>query len=361
MPPPRPATGMSYGEHPVHAAPVRGRSLVVESSIQLLKAFLFFRYRNPAVLICWTMGQQAFNASMILILDAWETENQQNEWLVNQAYAVFHELQNKGVHKLAELAVRRISSGLMMLEQRRHQREQQAAASRRQSGYQHTLQIDTASMADFSNDAVMGNTGMFLLEDPGLQSYMPPSFQPLGWNMAGSAHPSNSSNPTTPNIPSPVVPVSQVTAAPFPVMSAPFTGGSMTTSSYPLASSGGFPARIPNLPPQAPAQHHHQQQRHASSSASRPQAAFTPINTGVPLVSPDRQHHHIQQSEQQQQHHQQQQSFSQVRGPRHSHSSHGQSRSGSSSSHHHGAGAGPRGIHHHRLDRPPKSQQRRKG
>ncbi|KAK4504246.1 hypothetical protein PRZ48_005162 [Zasmidium cellare] len=350
MPPPRPMTGpMGYGEHPIHAAPVRGRSLVVESSIQLLKAFLFFRYRNPAVLICWTMGQQAFNASMILILDAWETENQQNEWLVNQAYAVFHELQNKGVHKLAELAVRRISSGLMMLEQRRHQREQQAAMSRRPSGYQPTLQIDTASMSDFSGDAVMGNTGMFLLEDPGLQSYSAPSFQPLGWNMAGSsAHPSNSSHPTSPSIPSPVVPVSQVTAAPFPVMTAPFTGGPMTTASYSLG--GGLPARIPNLPPQAP----------PSSNAS----AFTPINTaGVPLV-PDRQHlHHHQQQQSEQQ--QQQQSFSQVRGPRHSHSSHHgrsqqQHRSGSSS-HHHSAGAGPRGIsQHHRLDRPPKSQQRRK-
>ena len=194
----------------------------------------------------------------------------------------------------------------------------------------------------------MGNTGMFLLEDPGLQSYSAPSFQPLGWNMAGSsAHPSNSSHPTSPSIPSPVVPVSQVTAAPFPVMTAPFTGGPMTTASYSLG--GGLPARIPNLPPQAP----------PSSNAS----AFTPINTaGVPLV-PDRQHlhHHQQQSEQQQQ----QQSFSQVRGPRHSHSSHHgrpqqQHRSGSSS-HHHSAGAGPRGIsQHHRLDRPPKSQQRRK-
>lgn len=342
---------MGHGESPIHAAPLRGRSLVIQSSVSLLKAFIFFRYRNPAVLICWTMGQQAFNASMILILDAWEREDPQNEWLVNQAYVVFSELEQKGVHKLAELAVHRISSGLITLEQRRQQREQQQAAvmSRRQSGYQPTLQIDTASMTDFSGDAVMGNTGMFLLEDPGLQSYIAPSFQPLGWNMAGSssAPPSNSSNPTTPSIPSPVVPVSQVTAAPFPVISAPFSG----PSTYAL---GGLPARMPNLPPQAPVVPHQQQQhRHSSSSASRPQAAFTPINTaGVPLDQ--RQHHH-----QQQQSEHQQQSFSQIRGPRHSH---GQQRSS-----HHGtttgtsAGAGPRGIHsHHRLDRPPKSQQRRK-
>lgn len=302
---------MSYGEHPVHPAPLRGRALVINSCVQLLQAFMFFYHRNPAVLICWTMGQQAFNACMILILDAWETEHEQNEWLVENAYVVFLELQNNGVHKLAEVAVRRISDGLAMLGQRKQQRErqrEQAAMSRRQSGYTPQLQIDTASMTDFSNDAVMGNTGMFLLEDPGLQSYVPSAFAPLGWNMVGgnnSGHPSNPSNPTTPNIPSPIVPVSQVTAAPFPVMCSP-----------------PFMSPVVTLPPSY------------GTAPPATQAAFTPINTatGIPL--------------------EEQQSFSRVRGPLH---------------HRPSVGAGPRGInqHSHREQqaqhhRPARSQQRRK-
>jgi len=36
-----------------------------------------------------------------------------------------------------------------------------------------------------SVDTVMSNTGMLLLEDPGLQSFVPESFRPLGWGMAG--------------------------------------------------------------------------------------------------------------------------------------------------------------------------------
>ncbi|CAK4031782.1 transcriptional regulatory [Lecanosticta acicola] len=316
MPPPRPqqmSNSLPYGEH---AAPVRGRRLVINSCAQLLQAFMFFYHRNPAVLICWTMGQQAFNACMILILHAWETEEEHHQWLVENAFVAFSELQNNGVHRLAEVAVRRISDGLAMLGQRKQQREQQAAMSRRQPGYHPQLQIDTASMTDFSNDAVMGNTGMFLLEDPGLQSYTAPVFQPLGWHMAGgSAHPSNSSNPTTPNIPSPIVPVSLVTAAPFPVMcSPPFMS--------PIVS------RVDVLPP--------------SYGTAPPiaQAAFTPINTatGVPLAPAPRG--------------EEPQSFSRVRGPPHGHSHHRQA-----------PGSGPRGINQHshqHQHRPARSQQRRK-
>lgn len=272
-PPPRPQpvmTSSMYGDQPLHPAPLRGRSLVVNSSIALVNAFMFFHYRRPQVLICWTMAQQCFNACMILILDAWETENENNLWLVNQAFAVFQQLDNNGVHKLAGLAVARISTGLAVLEQRRNERKQQAAASRGVSGYHPQLQIDTASMSDFQNDTVMGNTGMFLLEDTGLQSFDPMAFAPLGWNMAGSAHASShSSHPTTPNIPSPMIPISQVTAAPFPVVTAP-----------PYRSDGMMSAHLPS------SYMHHQQQYyrpHLPTATSAPggrshQAAFTPIN-----------------------------------------------------------------------------------
>lgn len=338
MPPPRPAPSagsMSYGEHPVHPAPLRGRALVINSCVQLLQAFLFFWHRNPAVLICWTMGQQAFNACMILILDAWETDQEHHQWLVNNAYYVFLQLQENGVHKLAEVAVRRISDGLAMLGQRKAQRDQQAAQAmsrqQRASSFHPQLQIDTASMTDFSNDAVMGDTGMFLLEDPGLQGYTPSAFQPLGWCMAGgSAHPSTSSNPTTPNIPSPIVPVSQVTAAPFPVMCSPpfmspvISGVNVLPSSYGTTEPG--------------------------------QAAFTPINPnamgfpGVPLASAGPSQEQASRAATREE----QQSFSRLRGPHHSQ--------------HRPQGAGPRGINqhqhreqqHHQSSRPARSHQRRK-
>lgn len=318
-----------YGDQPLHPAPLRGRSLVVNSSIALVNAFMFFHYRRPQVLICWTMGQQCFNACMILILDAWETENENNLWLVNQAFAVFQRLDNNGVHKLAGLAVARISTGLAVLEQRRNERQ---VASR---GYQPQLQIDTASMSDFHNDTVMGNTGMFLLEDTGLQSFDQMAFVPLGWNMAGSAR---ASNPTTPNIPSPMIPISQVTAAPFPVVTAPpyiTTTTMMATGSY-----------MPT--------HHPMQQQYRTHGlpgrAGQQQAAFTPINTNLPLQQPIHQQRQ-QLSPVEQAVVQNQQSFSQVRGSRH----HNPHRSNSGG---HQQGAGPRGIH--RPERSSKSSQRRK-
>ncbi|SMY18640.1 unnamed protein product [Zymoseptoria tritici ST99CH_1A5] len=330
-PPPRPHQTMPQSniwppsDQPLHAAPVRGRRLVINSSVSLLHAFLFFWRRNPAVLISWTMGQQAFNASMILILDAWETENENNEWLVNHAFVVFTELERLGVHKLAKLAVKRISDGIAILVNRRQQRERDSAASQfaassgqadqyytsssSTSPFLPLLPIDTASMTDFSGDAVMGNnTGMFLLEDPGLQSYTHPSFEPLGWNMAGgsSAPPSNTTtcssyvpgntsfdytynnssyphySPPNPSIPSPIIPVSQVTAQPFPAVSSPFHPHGLQSSAFPLP--------IPPLPTSNHNTHRISTHRnrtaartahsHSNAAAVAALAGFTPINSG---------------------------------------------------------------------------------
>ncbi|KAF2488279.1 hypothetical protein BU16DRAFT_419951, partial [Lophium mytilinum] len=86
----------------------RGRSLVITSSRSLIDAFLFFYHRVPAALICWTMGQQAFNSCMILLTDALETGSLANVPQVERAYAVFVELEKLGIHKLAGLAVERV-------------------------------------------------------------------------------------------------------------------------------------------------------------------------------------------------------------------------------------------------------------
>ena len=324
---------------------------------------MFFYYRNPAVLICWTMGQQAFNASMILILDAWETDNDRNEWLINEAYAVFVQLEDKGVHKLAQLAVQRISDGLLQLEGRRMEQQQALAMSSRRMTAQEpspSLTLDTASMTDWSADTVMGNTGMFLLEDPGLQAYHQPSFHPLGWNMAGSAHPSHLSNPSSPRIPT--IPVSQVAVAPFPVMSPPFVGSAITGISSPYAV--GLQPRLQSLHPRRTTASRQTPQQPLYQPAE-PRSNFTPINPAgtLPLgqqhqLSPDLQSHAL---------HPQPQSFSQLRGPRHTSHSHRHHRGalhtssggsgGSSSSSKHSAGGGPRGVNVtgggvHKPDRP---------
>jgi hypothetical protein len=233
---------------------------------------MFFYWRQKAVLICWTMGQQAFNACMILILDAWETGNAHNEFWINQAYSVFVELYNRGVHKLAELAVQRISSGLMMLEERRRERSQNLMSLSRRQSHQTGLQLDTASMTDFSGDAVMGNTGMFLLEDPGSQFYhLQPAtstFRPLEWMMPNSAH---ASDPPTPNIPSPAIPVSDITAVPFPVLSPP----TIPVTNAPFAL--GLQPRMPTPRGRMSSS----QSRHSSYSHELPSnmADFTAVNT----------------------------------------------------------------------------------
>lgn len=332
-------------EHPTHQAPLRGRALVINSSIHILQTFMFFRHRNAGVLMCWSIGQQAFNACMIILLDAWETESgKNNQWLVEQAFGVFQELNGNGVHRLAELAVQRISAALSSLRQRQQGKDDKMAVRRRASEQsQEQLRLDTASMTDWAGDTVMGNTGMFLLEDPGLQSYHPQAnlFRPLGWNMAGSAHPTKQSTSPTPNIPSPIVPVSQVTAAPFPIMTAPpfpaTTQVPVTNSPYavglqPRLTSAQRRPRHGHPPYQSAPSGQYQQQQQMSQQQ---QAMFTPVNAGMQYQGQITQQ-------------MPQQAFAQARR------SHGSSSSQQSGS----AGNGSRGPH--RLDRTPRSQQRRR-
>lgn len=252
--------------------------------MQILKAFMFFHYRNPGVLICWTMGQQTFNACMILLLDAWETDSDRNLWLVQEVYVVFTQLEKNSVHTLADVAVARISDCFVKLGERHDERARSNATSRRSSSHQQqmkpSLALDTATMADWSGDTVMGNTGMFLLEDTGLQTFVPSSFQPLGWNMADIAPPSRHSQPTTPQVRSPTttIPVSQVAAAPFPlVASGPFMPSPTT---IPVTNSPFAVGLQPRMPTTTSRRRHggslQQQTQHAT--------AFTPLNTNVSIL-----------------------------------------------------------------------------
>jgi hypothetical protein len=178
-------------------ASLRGRALVLSSSEDLLTAFLFFHARVPAALICWTMGQQAFNSCMILLLDAMETADLSRIGKVEKAYVVFLQLQNNGVHELASLAVERVSWGLAELG--RMKKELGASAKVQPMSFARGgvpgCDMDTQGAAGSEavapgvmHDTVMGNTGMLLLEDPGLQSFVPEAFAPLTWALGGEDH-----------------------------------------------------------------------------------------------------------------------------------------------------------------------------
>jgi hypothetical protein len=163
---------------------VRGRAAVLSSSEDVLSAFMFFYYKQPAALIDWTLGQQAFNSCMILLFAAIEIgEVTRGAMKVERAFVVFKELQDNEVHKLATLAVERISWGLTELHKidfrartsgvtaRGHQRGDSAMQGRQSE----------ATHGSSASDTVMGNTGMSLLEDPGLQAFVHEAFTPIRW------------------------------------------------------------------------------------------------------------------------------------------------------------------------------------
>ncbi|KAI9708288.1 MAG: hypothetical protein M1812_008046 [Candelaria pacifica] len=135
------------------SAPARGRKRVLMSCRALLTAFEFFSTRVRAAMICWTMGQQAFNAAMILTLAMIEDDDDGDMGLVHRTYNTFSEMNVKGIHKLAGMAVEKLGGLIRGLEE--------------------------------STETVMGNTGMILLEDPGLQGFIGEGFAPLGFHMAG--------------------------------------------------------------------------------------------------------------------------------------------------------------------------------
>lgn len=136
------------------------------------------------------MGQQAFNSCMILLLDAMETGDLGRIWKVEKAFAVFTELDKHGVHKLANLAVERVSWGLNELKRMGDQTmanvRGQPKAPRRWGDIEMQGAAGSEAMqgSGTSHDTVMGNTGMLLLEDPGLQAFVPEAFSPLSWGVA---------------------------------------------------------------------------------------------------------------------------------------------------------------------------------
>jgi hypothetical protein len=99
---------------------------------------------------------------------------------------VFRDLQD--VHTIASLAVERISWGLKRL----HDVMQMAAEPHRQidshrgdADMQGAWSEATHGPHPMCEETVMNATGMLLLEDPGLQSFVPEAFAPIAWDIGG--------------------------------------------------------------------------------------------------------------------------------------------------------------------------------
>jgi hypothetical protein len=164
------------------SGPLRGRERVLASARALLHAFEFFHVRVRPAMICWTSGQQAFNAAMILTLSllnpvytsaAAVHAARDDYYLVHRTYATFVEMHQKGIHRLAGVASSKLGALLMQLH---------PASSSSAPGAGSAATTPPPEL----KDSVMGNTGMMLLEDPGLQGFVADSFAPLGFQMAGS-------------------------------------------------------------------------------------------------------------------------------------------------------------------------------
>ncbi|KAL8950063.1 MAG: hypothetical protein Q9222_003886 [Ikaeria aurantiellina] len=136
-----------------------GRRYVLRSCRAVLQVFEFIRVRIPAGFLCWTVGQQAFNAAMLLVYSMVETNEATDLDVIQRAYSTFVEMQRLGIHKLAEAAVDRLGA-----------------------------LIKDVPSGHVSKESVMGQSGMMLLEDPGLQGFLDSGFTPLEFEMTGDTH-----------------------------------------------------------------------------------------------------------------------------------------------------------------------------
>lgn len=169
---------------PTQSVP-RGRPLVLDSCLALLDAFLFFYKRAKSSLVDWTIGQQAFNACMVLLLDAFDKESLHNIERVETTYHIFVEMDKMKLHQLTALAVSRISEGLALLRKTVDPHKapvhmdaisplsiptmQDGRGGQEGNPFDWSMGQSLRANTVF-HEPVMGATGMFLLEDHGLQS-----------------------------------------------------------------------------------------------------------------------------------------------------------------------------------------------
>lgn len=144
----------------------------VAESIQTLRNFIH-SYKNSYCKTCWGMIEQASRAANDLILVSWSTENGQSMGLVDQAYAVFLELDQLDTHKPTKTAVGHIAGGLAAIGHRKQER--QTAASPKPGAPQTSrpvLRMDSMSLPDLSryspssDDIVLSRGGVLGTPNP---------------------------------------------------------------------------------------------------------------------------------------------------------------------------------------------------
>ncbi|KAF2458218.1 hypothetical protein BDY21DRAFT_215679 [Lineolata rhizophorae] len=193
---PMPGSAASYRRGSLPAKPVqpRGRPLVLSCSVALLQPLLYFSEAAPSTLICWTVSQQAFSACMILILDALEAGNLEHIRLVEEAHAVFSDLESAGVNRLAAVAKQKTAYFLDLIHKDTYPQTLANGNVPTDRTYQGNLAADATTAAEMKYpitanpillpETVMGNSGMHLPEDLNFHSVRLGKFAPLRWNMA---------------------------------------------------------------------------------------------------------------------------------------------------------------------------------
>ena len=129
---------------------LHGRERVLRSCRSIMQVLRFFQTRARAALICWTVGQQAFNAAWVLLVSMIETNDTRDLGIIKYAYSIFAEMSSLGIHNLASTAVDRL--GALM---------------------------KSWSMGSATAKPLMHKFGMVLLEDPASRGFLPGTISPL--------------------------------------------------------------------------------------------------------------------------------------------------------------------------------------
>lgn len=129
----------------------RGYFRVISSCHELLSAFSLLHQRIPIGLAYWDVGQQAFNAAMVLGLNILETRDFTDLGTVMAARDIFGDMQVKQICQAAKLAVSRLNIVLEAI-----------------NGSRPSL-----------DEKVMSNRGMILAEDPEIRGAVGEPYNPL--------------------------------------------------------------------------------------------------------------------------------------------------------------------------------------
>lgn len=124
---------------------------VISSCHEVLSAFSFIHQRIPIGLAYWEVGQQAFNAAMILGLNIIETRDLTDFRTVVAARDIFGEMQVNFICQASKLAVSRINTVLEAI-----------------NGSRPNL-----------DEKVMSNCGMILAEDPEIRGAVGETYNPM--------------------------------------------------------------------------------------------------------------------------------------------------------------------------------------